>query len=100
MKKSDNFDSDDNCLIKQAAEGNESAFQKLIIKYQQAVFSTIYRHIGNYDNVEDLAQEIFVKVWRNAGKFRGKSKFSTWLERNGAKWGQISTFYIFTGRHL
>ena len=81
MKKSDNFDGDDNYLIKQAAEGNESAFQKLIITYQQAVFSTIYRYIGDYDNVEDLAQEIFVKVWRNAGKFKGKSKFSTWLYR-------------------
>ncbi|MGB3478139.1 MAG: RNA polymerase sigma factor [bacterium] len=81
MKESDNFDSNDNYLIKQAAEGNENAFQELIIRYQQAVFSTIHRYIGNYDNVEDLAQEIFIKVWRNAGKFRGKSKFSTWLYR-------------------
>jgi RNA polymerase sigma-70 factor (ECF subfamily) len=67
--------------IRLIAEGDEQAFEQLVQKYQQAVFNTIYRYIGNQDDVQDLAQEIFIKVWRNAGKFKGKSKFSTWLYR-------------------
>ena len=68
-------------LIKLIAEGDEKAFEQIVSKYQQAVFNTIYRYTGNQDDVQDLAQEIFIKVWRNAAKFKGKSKFSTWLYR-------------------
>ncbi|KPK62778.1 hypothetical protein AMJ83_09860 [candidate division WOR_3 bacterium SM23_42] len=71
----------DELLIKQVGQGDEHAFERLVHKYEQAVFNTIYRYIGNQDDVEDLAQEIFIKVWRNAKKFKGKSKFSTWLYR-------------------
>ena len=81
MKGNDNTTNDDFQLITQTANGDEQAFVQLIRRYQQVVFSTIYRYTGNYECVEDLAQEIFVKVWRNADKFKGKSKFSTWLYR-------------------
>jgi RNA polymerase sigma-70 factor (ECF subfamily) len=67
--------------IKLVAKGDELAFEQLVQKYQQPVFNTIYRYTGNQDDVQDLAQEIFIKVWHNAGKFKGKSKFSTWLYR-------------------
>ncbi len=68
-------------LIQQVAQGNENAFEQLVKKYQHPVFNTIYRYIGNYDDVEDVAQEVFIKVWRHAKSFKGKSKFSTWLYR-------------------
>lgn len=68
-------------LIQQVAGGNEKAFEQLVKKYQHAAFNTIYRYIGNYDDVEDVAQEIFIKIWRHAGSFKGKSKFSTWFYR-------------------
>jgi RNA polymerase sigma-70 factor (ECF subfamily) len=68
-------------LIQNTGQGDEKAFEQLMKKYEQAVFSTIYRYIGIRDDVEDLAQEIFVKVWKNAKKFKGKAKFSTWLYR-------------------
>ena len=71
----------DEQLIALIAEGDEQAFEHIMQKYQQAVFNTIYRYTGSRDDVQDLAQEIFIKVWRNAGKFKGKSKFSTWLYR-------------------
>jgi len=45
------------------------------------VFSTIYRYIGNPDDVEDCAQEVFIKVWRNIKNFKMKSKLSTWIYR-------------------
>jgi RNA polymerase sigma-70 factor (ECF subfamily) len=68
-------------LLKLVAQGDESAFEELVKKHEIVVFNTIYRFTGNQDDVADLAQEIFLKVWRNAGKFQGKSKFSTWLYR-------------------
>jgi RNA polymerase sigma-70 factor (ECF subfamily) len=81
MKSTHHADNDDARLIALTAEGDEQAFAQLIRHYQQMVFSMIYRYTGDYECVEDLAQEIFIKVWRNAGKFRGKSKFTTWLYR-------------------
>ena len=81
MKKTNSISNDDNQLIALIAQGDEKAFSELIKKYQHAVFNTIYRYTGYCDCVEDLAQEIFLKVWRNADKFEGKSKFSTWLYR-------------------
>jgi RNA polymerase sigma-70 factor (ECF subfamily) len=66
-------------LIRQVAEGNESAFEALVEKYQHPVVNTIYRYISDSTQAEDVAQEVFVKVWQHAGSFRGKSKFSTWL---------------------
>ncbi len=81
MARTGNKDDADAHLIKLVAGGDEQAFEQLVQKYQPAVFNTIYRYIGNPDDVQDLAQEIFIKVWQNAGKFKGKSKFSTWLYR-------------------
>lgn len=81
MKNIDYTGNDDTQLVALTTEGDEKAFEQLILKYKQAVFSTIYRYTDDYDCVEDLAQEIFIKVWRNAAKFKGKSKFSTWLYR-------------------
>jgi RNA polymerase sigma-70 factor (ECF subfamily) len=81
MTKINNKDDADAHILRLIAEGDEQAFEQLVHKYQQAVFNTIYRYTGKQDDVQDLAQEIFIKVWRNARKFKGKSKFSTWLYR-------------------
>ncbi len=78
--RASSYDSDAE-LIQQVAQGDENAFEQLVKKYEHAVFNIIYRHIGNYTDVEDLAQEVFIKVWRHAKSFRGESKFSTWLYR-------------------
>lgn len=81
MAKTDIKSDTDEHLISLAASGDEQAFEHIVQKYQQAVFNTIYRYTGSHDDVQDLAQEIFIKVWHNAAKFKGKSKFSTWLYR-------------------
>lgn len=81
MKNSVQVKDPDFELVQRTAQGDEKAFEQLMEKYERAVFNTIYRYIGIRDDVEDLAQEIFVKVWKNAKKFKGKSKFSTWLYR-------------------
>jgi len=68
-------------LLRKTTAGDETAFEELIRRYERAIFSTVYRYIGNQEDVEELAQEIFLKVWRNAAKFKERSSFSTWLYR-------------------
>ena len=81
MNQHEHAGESDEDLLKRAAQGDEQAFEELVRRYQQAVFNTIYRYTGNRDDVQDLAQEVFVKVWRRAAQFKGRSKFSTWLYR-------------------
>jgi len=71
----------DTILVQRISKGDKSAFEELVKKYEHSVFNLIYRYIGNYTEVEDVAQEVFIKVWRKARSFRGKSMFSTWLYR-------------------
>ncbi len=68
-------------LLRRTAQGDEAAFEELIKRYQRQVFSTVYRYTGSPEDVEELAQEIFLKVWHNAAKFKERSSFSTWLYR-------------------
>ncbi|HEX7321216.1 MAG TPA: sigma-70 family RNA polymerase sigma factor [bacterium] len=67
--------------VKEVMQGDENAFERLVKKYQQPVFNIVYRYVGNYDDAEEVAQEVFMKVWHHAKGFKGKSKFSTWLFR-------------------
>jgi RNA polymerase sigma-70 factor (ECF subfamily) len=68
-------------LVKRVVTGDEQAFEQMVNKYKHAVFNTIYRYTGCYDDVEDVAQQVFLRVWRYAKTFKGKSTFSTWLYR-------------------
>lgn len=63
------------------AAGDEDAFERFVRKYERPVLSTIYRYVGDRVAAEDVAQEVFLKVWRRAGSFKGRSSFSTWLYR-------------------
>lgn len=71
----------DRDLVKKIIDGDELAFKHLVERYQAMVFSTIYRYTGNADDAEDLAQEVFIKIWRSIASFKGKSKLSTWIYR-------------------
>jgi RNA polymerase sigma-70 factor (ECF subfamily) len=68
-------------LIAAVASGDENAFEKIVKKYERPVLNTAFRYVGDASAEEDAALEIFLKVWRNAERFRGKSSFSTWLYR-------------------
>lgn len=68
-------------LIAATVNGDADAFETLVIKYERRVLNTAFRYLGESTAAEDAAQEIFLKVWRNAKRFRGKSSFSTWLYR-------------------
>lgn len=71
----------DEGLITKVAEGDETSFTRLVKQYQNRVHSTIYRYVQDASATQDLAQEVFIKVWEKAKTFKGKSSFSTWLYR-------------------
>jgi RNA polymerase sigma-70 factor (ECF subfamily) len=59
--------------------GDERAFARLVVKYQTRVFNVAYRMLNRREEAEELAQEIFLQVYRQGSSFRGDSLFSTWL---------------------
>lgn len=66
-------------LILKAKEGCEDAFEEIIKLYQQKVCSTIFYMVKNENIVEDLAQEVFIKVYKNISKFNEESSLYTWI---------------------
>jgi RNA polymerase sigma-70 factor (ECF subfamily) len=60
---------------------DERAFEHFIRKYQNMVFSLALRFLGNYQDAEDITQEIFITVFKQIESFRGESSMSTWLYR-------------------
>jgi len=68
-------------LLAKFKKGDQHAFELLVRKYKMAVFNTIYSIIGNTQEADDIAQEVFLKVYTKVGSFKGKSSFSTWLYR-------------------
>lgn len=64
--------------------GDESAFAKLVERNQSNVFAVIYRFLGDQSDVEDLTQEVFLRVFRTAGRYSPTAKFTTWLYRIAA----------------
>jgi len=69
----------DYSLVQQAQAGIASAFEQLIVKYQQKVFNQCYFLLSLREDAEDAAQEVFCNVCKNIGTFKGEAKFSTWL---------------------
>ncbi|EEB79192.1 RNA polymerase sigma factor RpoE [marine gamma proteobacterium HTCC2148] len=61
--------------------GDSRAFDLLVLKYQHKIFSLIGRYVHDADEVQDVAQEAFIKAYRALPKFRGDSQFYTWLYR-------------------
>lgn len=66
-------------LLKKAKNGNIEAFEKLINAHQKSVFNIAYRIIGNYDDANELAQEVFIKIFKSIKNFKEDSSFSTWV---------------------
>ena len=68
-------------LIQRAQEGDERAFHEIFLKHRGDVARIIHRFIGPSSDIEDIVQDVFIHVFRSIAKFRGESKFSTWLYR-------------------
>jgi len=72
---------EDRQLLQEFLGGNQQAFAELVKKYKDMVFKTIYSFFTDTDEADDIAQEVFLKVYFSAASFKHKSAFSTWLYR-------------------
>jgi len=72
---------DDAVFIERFLAGDEGAFNQLVLAYKNRVFNLCCRFLGNQHEAEDVAQEVFVTLYRSLKKFRGESSFSTWVYR-------------------
>lgn len=68
-------------LVRAARNGDADAFGKLVVRYQRRIYALVRRMTGDHGLADDLAQEAFIKAWRNIRKYRGRSAFYTWLYR-------------------
>ncbi|MGA9997989.1 MAG: RNA polymerase sigma factor [Pyrinomonadaceae bacterium] len=73
--------STDYALTQRAAEGDMQAFEELYQRHNRRVYSLCLRMTQNVSEAEDLAQEVFIQLFRKIGSFRGESAFTTWLHR-------------------
>jgi RNA polymerase sigma-70 factor (ECF subfamily) len=63
----------------QVRDGNAAAFTELVLRYQNRLLTVLEHLVGNREQAEDLTQEVFLRVFRAAGRYEPGAKFSTWL---------------------
>lgn len=68
-------------IIQKLQKGNEQAFRELVENYKKMVVNTCFGMVHNTEDAEDIAQEVFIEVFRSINNFRADSKLSTWLYR-------------------
>jgi len=68
-------------LVKRARRGDLNAYDELVKRYQQRIYSTIYHMTSNHEDANDLAQDSFIKAYQALKSFKGSSSFYTWLYR-------------------
>jgi len=81
-------------FIERLRARDERAFNDLVRMYERRVFSLLLRLVGRRDEAEDLAQEVFVQVFKAIGSFRGESKLSTWVFRIAVNLSKNRTKYL------
>ncbi|PYI90933.1 MAG: RNA polymerase subunit sigma-24 [Verrucomicrobia bacterium] len=72
-------DAEDIRLMERVGAGEEGAFEQLVERHQRLVIGTVGRMLGSGSDAEDIAQQVFVRVWKNAKRYEPRAKFTTWL---------------------
>jgi RNA polymerase sigma-70 factor, ECF subfamily len=75
------MDSDEQKLIERCRSGEDTAFSELVDAYKDLVYGLIHRMISDRSMVDDLAQDVFLKIHRGMPYFRGEARLSTWIFR-------------------
>src|SRR5437773_10408432 len=70
---------DDAALMAEVARGDTVAFERLVERHQALVIGTVGRMLGSNSEVEDVAEQVFSRVWKGALRYRPTAKFTTWL---------------------
>ena len=73
--------SPDTDLISRAAAGDHSAFHALVERHRAMVYRVAYQFAGNHHDAEDIAQEVFIKVYRSLDRFRQDAQLTSWMYR-------------------
>jgi RNA polymerase sigma factor (sigma-70 family) len=68
-------------LIQGLKNANEAAFRQLVEQHQDRIFNTVIGIVQNAEDAQDVAQEVFIQVYRSINNFKGESKLSTWIYR-------------------
>ncbi len=71
----------DSELISRAAGGDASAFRELVERHRSMVYRVAYQFAGNHHDAEDIAQDVFIKVYRSLDRFRHDAQLSSWMYR-------------------
>src|SRR6266576_3317678 len=72
-------DAEDVRLMRLVSGGDTVAFAQLVERHQALVAGTVARMLGSNSDVEDIAQQVFIRVWKSAGRYVARAKFTTWL---------------------
>ncbi len=72
---------EDHRLVSALQAGDERAYEQLIERFQHPVYNLAYRLLNDQADASDVAQEVFLKIFRNVGNFRGDSSLRTWVYR-------------------
>jgi len=81
VAEASNINFDDVVLVEQCRQGDSSAMERLILKYQNRIYNVILRICANTHDAAELTQDTFVKIIENIGEFKGRSSFYTWAFR-------------------
>jgi RNA polymerase sigma-70 factor (ECF subfamily) len=79
LKKIDLSDLSDEDIMERCAMGSEGAFRILVQRYRARIMNLVSRFINDRDRAEEIAQEVFLRVFRNRERYRKSGKFSTWI---------------------
>ena len=92
-------ESDDFRLVESLREGSEWAYEELLARFQQPVYTLALRLLDNQSEACDVVQEVFLKVFRNIGNFRGQSTLKTWIYRITVNEAHNARRWFFRHRH-
>jgi len=89
-------------VVRQVQTGDVAAFDKLMLKYRERIYSVVYNLCANREDAADLTQATFIKTFQSINRFQGQSSFFTWLYRIGVnatlthlRKNRLRTFFSF-----
>ena len=74
-------DNEDLKLVQESRQGSRESFERLLIRYEKAIFNAAYRILRDYEDAKDVTQNVFVKAFQNLDHFDAKHRFFSWIYR-------------------
>jgi len=68
-------------LIKECLDGKQESFATLVTRYKRFVYSIVYKYFKDVDDINDISQEAFLKIYKSMGQYNPEYKFSTWIAK-------------------